>query len=228
MKRAIYTLSLLLAFSIPTAIAQEHPDPQNPENENLAVPANWEVRLDNPDEDVTIGADEEEADIFFVNMVPGWHITTGPAAIFWHPASTAEKAYRAESVIHLFDPQGRNEAFGIFFGGSELESGDQRYSYFLLRNSGEFLIKNRTGSETSVVKNWSPAPMMNTFTDSTESSVRNELSVEVKGTEATFFVNGEDVATVPTADLNIDGIAGLRINHRLNVHVEDFGVLSLN
>ncbi|MDZ7691791.1 MAG: hypothetical protein U5K69_11810 [Balneolaceae bacterium] len=224
MKRTIFTLSLLLAFSIYTAIAQEHPDPQNPENENLAVPANWKVRLDNPDEGAIIGADQDKADIFFVNMVPGWHITTGPAAIFWHPASTAEGSYRAETVIHLFDPQGRNEAFGLFFGGSNLEEDDQTYSYFLLRNSEEYLIKNRSGSETSIVKSWSHAMAMDQYDENSGSSVRNSLAVEVRDDKATFFVNGNEVTSVPASELNVNGIVGLRINHRLNVHVEDLVV----
>lgn len=218
------TVLTLLLLSVSVSFAQERPDPKNPENEDMEVPANWKVRLDHQDQDVSISSDEDNADIYFVNMVPGWHITTGPAAIFWHPASTAEEGYRAETVIHLFDPQGRNEAFGIFIGGENLEAENQSYSYFLLRNSGEYLIKNRSGSETSVVKNWSPAPSMNTYSEDTESSVRNQLAVEVDGDEVTFFVNDEEVATVPNSELNIDGIVGLRINHRLNVHVEDLSV----
>ena len=218
------TTTLITLLMVSMVSAQNRPDPGNPENANLEVPANWEVRLDDPDQDVNISSNEEQADIYFVNMVPGWHITTGPAAIFWHPASTAKGSYRAETVIHLFDPQGRNEAFGIFFGGKNLKAEDQSYSYFLLRNSGEYLIKNRSGSETSIVQNWSLAPSMNTYSDSTESSVRNQLAVEVTGDSATFFVNDEEVATIPTSQLNIDGIVGLRVNHRLNVHVEDLAV----
>lgn len=218
----LFLFTLFIRISIISA--QDRPDPKNPENENLAVPVNWNVRVDHADQDVNISADEEDADIYFVNMVPGWHITTGPAAIFWHPASTASGSYRAETVIHLFDPQGRNEAFGLFFGGNNLDGEDQSYSYFLLRNSGEFLIKNRSGSETSLVKNWSPAPMMNRYTESSESSVRNHLAVDVSGDQVTFFVNDKEVATVPATKLNIDGAVGLRINHRLNVHVEDLSV----
>lgn len=227
MQRAVTFSFLMLLILVSNALAQERPDPKNPENANLEVPANWEVRPDTPDPEVNISSNEEEADIFFVNMVPGWHITTGPAAIFWHPASTAEGAYRAETVIHLFDPEGRNEAFGLFFGGSKLNGEDQAYSYFLLRNSGEYLVKNRSGSETSVVQGWADASPMDEYDENSGTSVRNSLAVEVRGSKATFYVNGTEITTLPTSQLNTDGIVGLRINHRLNVHVEDLAVTTL-
>ena len=222
----LVSIQMLLTASLlaPAATAQNHPDPKNPENENLAVPADWNVRLDRPNDDVTIGADAEAADIYFVNMVPGWHITTGPAAIFWHPGSRAGGTYRAETVIHLFDPQGRNEAFGIFFGGTDLEGDGQAYSYFLLRNSGQYLVKNRDGAETSTVEGWTDTPAMNRYDNPEGSSVENRLAVEVGADEVAFFVNGTRVTTLPKSRLHTDGIVGLRINHRLNVHVEDLAV----
>lgn len=217
-------LACMLVLTVTLVRAQDRPDPNNPATENLEVPSDWEVRLDRSSDGVTIGADPDNADIYFVNMVPGWHITTGPAAIFWHPGSRAEGAYRAETVIHLFNPGGRNEAFGIFIGGADLDGEDQVYSYFLLRNSGEYLIKNREGDETEIVQNWSNAPSMVTYQDTAKSSVPNRLSVEVGESEVDFYVNAEKVATVPKERLYTEGIVGLRINHRLNVHVEDLAV----
>lgn len=210
-------LIMLMGF---TTVQAQQPDPKHPENENLAVPANWNVRLDQPDESVVIAANKDSADIYFVNMIPGWHITTGPAGIFYHPESTASGIYRASTKIHLFDPEGRNEAFGLFIGGQNLDQPDQSYTYFLLRNSGEFLIKNRTGAKTSVVQNWTAAPAMATFQDNTGSSVPNVLAIEVGENEVHFFVNNRQVATLPKIELQTEGIVGLRINHALNVHVE--------
>lgn len=225
--KAFLFLCCLLMACVCLVNAQDRPDPGDPDNENLEVPANWKVRLDHPGNEVTIGSNPDEADIYYVNMVPGWHITTGPAAIFWHPASTAEGTYRAETVIHLFNPEGRNEAFGIFLGGTNLEGDEQVYSYFLLRNSGEYLIKNREGDETGIIKNWSAAPSMKTYEDTSETSVKNKLGVEVGENEAVFFVNDQKVAAVSKNKLYTNGIVGLRINHRLNVHVGDLAVSDL-
>lgn len=215
---------LLLLLSTSWSFGQERPDPENPVGGNLEVPEYWNVRLDRPDDSAVIGSESENADIYFVNMVPGWHITTGPAAIFWSPASTATGSYRAEAVFDLFDPQGLNEAFGLFIGGQNLENEDQAYSYFLLRNSGQYLVKNRTGGSTGNVQNWTSAPSMNRFTGETESSVRNTLAVEVTPEEVTFWVNGDRVAAFPAGELYTEGVVGLRVNHRLNVHVSDLNV----
>ena len=219
-------LMLLLAGAVAAQEAVTPPDPRNPVGENLATPSDWRVRLDAPDPDVVVGDDQETADIWFVNMTPGWHVTTGPRAIFWHPGFAAAGAWRAEATIHLFDPGERDEAFGIFFGGRDLESDGIAYDYFVLRNSGELLIKRRRGSETEVIRDWTPHEAIATFGPESESSVENVLAVEVREESVTFSVNGAVVATLPRAELATDGHVGLRLNHHLNVHVSDLSVSS--
>ena len=81
------------------------------QEQELTPPPTWQLRLDNP-------ATASVEDIWYVDMPPGWHITTGPAAILWDPANTASGDFRIESESFLFDPEGRREGFGIFFGGT--------------------------------------------------------------------------------------------------------------
>ena len=208
-------------------LAFGQPDPQNPEGDNLTTPPTWNVRLDRPNPDATIGAEEGEVDIFFVNMTPGWHITTGPAAIFYHPESQAEGNYRIDATIHLFDPGERREAYGVFMGGQNLDGDNIEYDYFLLRNTGEFLIKRRTGAETSLIVNWTTSDAVVNFEPGTEGSVKNKLSVEVTKAEVAFYVNDMWVARVVRDEVRTSGIVGLRINHALNVHVSDLSVTSM-
>lgn len=217
----LLVLAIILAVPL-TAFAQ--PDPNAPEGENLTTPPTWEVRLDRPNPEATVGSEQGEVDIWFVNMTPGWHITTGPAAIFYHPESTASGNYRLEATIHLFDPGERLEAYGVFMGGTDLEGDEIAYDYFLLRNNGEFLIKRRTGAETSVIHEWTAAESVGVYGPETESSVANNLAVDVGETEVVFSVNGAEVATVPRDSVHTDGIAGLRINHALNVHVSTLSI----
>ncbi len=42
------------------------------------------------------------------------------------------------------------------------------------------------------------------------------------------MVNSTEVASVPRADLPADGIVGLRVNHALNLHIDDFSVEDLD
>lgn len=222
--KTLHRFLFVCACTLLPVMVMAQPDPENPENDNLAVPANWQIRTDDPDAGATIGANPDSADIYFVNMIPGWHLTTGPAAIFYHPESTAQDTYKASTKIHLFDPKGRNEAFGLFIGGQNLDQSDLSYTYFLIRNTGEYLIKKRMGDETEVITNWSEAPSMQQYNADTESSVPNTLSIVVGEKEVHFFINGEQVDSLPRAQLQTDGTVGLRINHALNVHVEDFVV----
>ncbi|HEY5609567.1 MAG TPA: hypothetical protein VIL97_00055, partial [Thermoanaerobaculia bacterium] len=162
----------LIAFP---SIADDRPDPKKPQGENLKLPVGWKVILDKPKEGVVIG-DAKESDIFFVNMTPGWHVTTGPAAIFYHPDCTASGEYRLESVIHLFDPsKGHNEAFGVLFGGKDLGSDARAYDYFVIRNSGEFLIKRREGAKTSAIQDWTAHAAIKRWAAG-ESSAKNRLA----------------------------------------------------
>ncbi|MDX1429253.1 MAG: hypothetical protein R3282_03150 [Rhodothermales bacterium] len=200
------------------------PDPQNPVGENLKVPPAWKVRLDKPDPDVVIGSEEEGSDIRFVSMTPGWHITTGPRAIYYHPASTAEGEFVARAGIYLFPPGDRNEAYGLFVGGKNLDGAEQRYLYFLVRRSGEFLIKERRGGETEVVHEWTASDAVNPYTEETSGTVKNVLSIDAGEEFVVFRVNDTEVARLPRTELDVDGIVGLRINHALNVHVDDFAV----
>lgn len=80
-----------------------------------AAPPGWQVRLDRTEQ----AAPDE---VSFVEMAPGWHVTTGPAAILYDGGTRAAGDYRIESEIFLFDPGERNEGFGVFFGGTDLDA----------------------------------------------------------------------------------------------------------
>jgi hypothetical protein len=202
--RVMLPAALALALGVWPVVAQE-------------IPAGWEVRPDRGDH-AQHGAAPEGLE--FVTMPPGWHITTGPAVILWEPGTTATGDYRVEADIHLFDPAGRREAFGVFIGGSDLHGEGQRYSYFLLRDGGQFLVKRRAGVETPTVVDWTAAPSMRTWaTRGDGGSVLNNITVEVRGDRVRMLVNGEEVSSVPRSQLDTEGIVGLRVNHSLNLHV---------
>lgn len=200
------------------------PDPNAPLGEENTVPPDWIVRFDQPSDDITIGADKEASDIFFVTMTPGWHITSGPAAIYYHPASTAEGTYAAKLGVHLFDPGERNEAFGFFIGGEQLDGADLAYDYFLIRNTGEYLIKRRRGDQTELIQDWTAHEAINRYMSDTESPVLNELAVNVNGESVGFMINGVEVTSVPVTDVKTDGVVGLRVNHALNLHISNLEV----
>lgn len=224
--KGLINLLVITVLSSGLLYAQGMTDPNKPQGENLEVPEGWNVRLDHADHEAVIGANPDSADIYFVNMTPGWHITTGPAGIFYHPSNKVTGNYTLHSTIHYFDPKGRNrEGYGVFMGGKALEGGDQTYIYFLLRNTGEYLIKERIGEETGVIKTWTASDAINVYEEGIEaSSVKNELKVQVSGDNLSFYINGAEVASMEKGSLDTDGTFGMRLNHSVNLHVSDLGV----
>jgi len=177
------------------------------------IPAGWQVRLDR--------ANANAAEVKFWSMPPGWHATTGPAAILFDPSKTASGQFRIESESFLF-PGEHAEGFGILFGGSDLAGDNQAYTYFLIRKDGHYLIKLREGSQTRNVVPWTEHAAI--AKQEGDKNAKNVLAVEVGADDVGFFVNGQKVTSVPRAQLKTDGIVGLRINHRLNVHVTSLNV----
>lgn len=197
---------LLLAafvFAAPALNAQERP-------------ADWNVRLDN--------ANADPSAVEFVAMTPGWHVTTGPAGILYNPEHRAQAHYRLSSTVFLFDPGRRHrEAYGVLFGGRDLDGANQAYSYFLIRDTGEFLVKLRRGASTETVVPWTASDAIMKYPGAGEQA-KNVLAVECGAETVDFYVNGQKVTSVPRSGLMTDGIVGLRVNHSLNLHVSELRV----
>ena len=210
-------------------VSTPRPDASNPLPGNFTWPGDWQTRFDRPSEDYVVSGDTAVAnpDIYFTNMRPGWHLTSGPAGIYWHPLSTAEGDYAVAANFFQFDPGDRNEAYGLIFGGSDLAGPDQAYLYFLVRRSGEFLIKHRQGEETHNIVDWTANEAIASWPPANpeDGTVANELAVSVDGDHLSFLVNGALVHQMPKADWTTDGIVGFRVNHELNLHISSFDVL---
>ena len=212
--RAALTFTLALGLGAAPALAQDH---QHMEGHHAAadLPDGWMAHFDGGHG--AHGAD----DLNFSEMAPGWHITTGPSGIFYKHDFRAEGDFTVESEIHLFDPGERRESFGIFIGGSALHGDEQRYTYFLVRRTGEFMIRHRVGEELHDVMGWTAHEAVHGWDDRDEGavSVPNVLSVRVEGADVIFSVNGTEVHGAQRDALDVDGHFGLRINHGLDLHV---------
>ncbi len=176
-------------------------------------PNGWQVRFDDP------GASEDDLKTF-VSMPPGWHVTSGPAAIFWDPEMEASGEYRIEMEVFLFDPEGMREAFGMFAGGRGLDGDDIEYTYFLIRDGGEFIVKRREGAAAPTILPWTGHEAILGWADrGDEATAKNVLAVEAHEHEVRFFVNDAQVAALPRAEVAMDGIFGFRVNHMLDLHI---------
>lgn len=176
----------------------------------------WEVRLDR-------GSDAAGV-LNFMAMGTGVHANTGGAggAIFWQPSSMGKGTYSISASFTQAEPSNHPNAYGLFFGGSDLAGAGQQYSYFVIREGGQFLIRKRMGGETPDVVSWTGHDAINEL--DAQGRATNTLTVEVGSAQVRFLVNGTEVSTQPRSAVNTDGVTGLRVNHFLNVHMDNLNL----
>ena len=173
----------------------------------------WEHRLD-------FGGEVNDL-LSFDTMGSGVHVTTTGAgfAIFWQPDSMAKGDFTISASFTQMEPSGHPNAYGLFLGGSDLAGDGQQYTYFMLRQGGEFLVRKRAGEDLPILVEWTANDAINDLND--QGSSMNTLSVEAAGDTVRFLVNGTEVATQPRSEVDTDGITGLRVTHLLNMHIDD-------
>ena len=186
------------------------------------APKGWKVRADRS----TSATDPDAAGtIKFVTMAKGFHATNPQAAVYWNPTNTATGNYTVKGTFKLMKPSGHTNYYGLVFGGSDLEGPSQNYLYFLVAQDGTWLVKRRVGDAKTedVMAKTANAAVQKPGGDGTST---NTLEVRVGAKTVDFVVNGTTVHSMPkTGQLaKTDGIAGIRVNHQLEVHVDDFAV----
>ena len=184
-------------------------------------PAGWKMRVDRS----TSASDPDAAgNIKFVKEGAGFHCTNPQAADYWNLTGTATGAYTLKGTFTLMKPSGHTNYYGLVFGGSGLEGADQAYLYFEVAQDGTWLVKTRNGSATPTVGVKTSSDLVKK-PDETGKSI-NTLEVRVGADKVDFVVNGTVVHTEPKTGLlaKTDGIYGIRINHLLEVQVDNFGV----
>ena len=211
MKRVLAILALA-ALGATAAGAQQHD--MDKMQAGGSLPAGWAVRLDS-------GSTKPEG-VSVVPMGGGIHFKTGPAGIYYRAADSKTGAYEVRASFNQMEPSAHPEAYGLFIGGANLAAATQKYTYFLVRQDGTFMISRRDGAKVTPVVPWTD----NTAVKKTDASTKgvNVLSIVVAADKVRFLVNNTEVSSQPATGVDAAGIAGLRVNHNLNVHIDGFGV----
>ena len=185
------------------------------------APKGWKVRADRS----TSATDPDAAGtIKFVTMGSGFHATNPQAAVYWNPANTATGNYTLKGTFTLVKPSGHTNYYGLVFGGSDLDGPNQNYIYFLVAQDGTWLVKKREGDASTK----DVAKAANDVVKKPDASGKstNALEVRVSANKIDYVVNGTTVTSTPKTGLTAktDGLYGIRVNHLLEVHVDNFGV----
>jgi hypothetical protein len=185
------------------------------------VPAGWSVRVDRS----TSASDPDNTpNLKFATMGKGFHVTSGPAGVFWNPANTTTGDFTASATFILTKPSGHTNYYGLVIGGADLGAATQNYIYFLVGQDGAFMVKHRAGDQVHDVKAATPNDAVRK--PGADGRSTNALEVRVAGNTVSYVVNGTVVHTTPKTGMTAktDGIVGIRVNHQLDVHIDGFTV----
>jgi hypothetical protein len=150
-----------------------------------------------------------------------YHFTmAGPPSnngTFFNPAWTASGNHTFSATFTQNAKATHPTSYGLMFGGSNLGADNQMYSYFLVRQAGEFYIANRSGATVTAVVPWTANPAIKP--EGADGKQTNTLSVQVNGGNVIFSVNGAEVNRQMASALHVNGLYGFRVGHRLDVTV---------
>ena len=204
------------AVCAPAALAQA--DPDQAVAGGGALPPGWHARTER---------NAPLANVKFAAMGTGYHVTLGPATIFWRDADTISGNYHIVATFAQAKAPQHPEAYGLIMGGRNLADSTQSYTYFIIRtmpDRAEFSIRRRAGyaARPTAVVDWTANAAVKAA--DAEGKATNELSVAVAGGKVTFYVNGTEVHSANAADVDVNGIVAYRVNHNLDVHLGPLGI----
>jgi len=191
-------------------------DPDHPVEGGGKLPAGWSARTD---------GNAAMANVKVVPMGGGIHVTLGPAIILYRAQHVGKGPFHTLATFTQTKPTKHPEGYGLFYGGLNLDGAAQKYTYFLVRQDGTYLVKRREGEKTTeLTKGWVASAAVHK--PDANGSATNKLEIDNKSdpNKVVFLVNGEPVYTLDPKAAPTEGAVGLRVNHNLDVHIDGFDV----
>jgi hypothetical protein len=215
---AVAAAPLAAQTAAPTATpaaAVRQADPDKNAAGGVQVPG-WKARFDR--------AEAKPEQVSFTRMGKGYHVTAGPAAVYYDAKSTARGNYTVSGSFTQTKAPTHPEAYGLFAGGQNLTGAAPSYIYFVVRGDGKYLVKHRANAtEVHTLVDWTASPALKAA--GPDGKATNALQIRVAADSVRFVANGTPVAAVSRKEAGtMAGVAGVRVNHNLDVHVDGFAV----
>jgi hypothetical protein len=188
----------------------------------LKTPTDWKWRQDAP-APLAPGSKMEPGSWVFVQMPPGWHITTGPGVLLY-PTSNGDASgnFSIEAEIFLF-PESSADEYGVFLGGENIEgAATPAYVAFVLRADGHAAVLRRNDGRTTALAGWQKHEAI--LVKKEKETAKNVIRVDVDPVNITMTVNEAKVLTVPRASVETDGRIGFRVGKDVNLHVSTLNI----
>jgi opacity protein-like surface antigen len=218
--RLIYASAVAVALAVPPLVAQDAD--RKVAGGGITV-AGWQGKID-------AGAAKKGMtinDSKFAGEGGALHLTIGPAASYWNPANAGKGDYSVKASFREAKPDtGHPHPYGIFIGGTNLETETPTMLYCVAYSNGTYLVRGFSGGK---VFNVGRGPHAAVNKPGADGSVTQEIGWNVKGDRAECVVNGQVVAGLNKSEIvgagkldSTDGVYGLRVSHNVDVTVTGF------
>jgi len=161
----------------------------------------------------------------------GFHIITGPPALYWNPANAAKGDY---TVTATFDEAKQTinhpHPYGVFIGGSDLESSAPNALYCAAYRNGTYIIRMFAGGKRVDIVG-KPTPHDAVKKAAPDAPVEQQVGWTVRGDSVQCLINGTAVWSGRKADVagsgklpSTDGIVGVRVSHNADAVMTGFAL----
>ena len=213
-------LVMIMALSIPaTALAQ---DADRTVKDGGIKAAGWTGRVDRR----PLAAGKTIGDSKVVLEGSALRLSVGPAASYWNPANTASGDYQVKASFKEHKMAASHpHSYGVFIGGSGLDSDTERLMYCIVYGNGTYSVKTFNGAKPVATLVDRAAHDALKKADANGEST-NEVGWKVQGNKVSCVVNGTEVKSFDKAEVvgadklaSTDGIYGIRVSHNLELTV---------
>ena len=161
-------------------------------------------------------------------------IHTGPAMLYWNPANKATGDFTVSATFTEPKYMSSNDhphPYGVFIAGNDLDGPNATALYCAVYGNGNVIVR---AFPTSFAPLGNRRPAANEAAHKAAGkgeAVTQTVAMSVKGDKVDCSVNGTSVASMNKADLvgegklkSLDGFAGIRVAHNLDVNVKEFKI----
>ena len=161
-------------------------------------------------------------------------IATGPAAVYWSPANNiATGDYTVSATFSepaYMSANSHGHPYGVFIAGNKLDTATPSLLYCATYGDGRYILR-------AFPESFAPGGSRRAATSEAVKKVEKgqpvtqEISMSLKGSRVSCTINGTEVGSWSKDDLvgegkleSIQGIAGIRVAHNVDVNVSNFKV----
>lgn len=219
--RAIWS-AVLFAVLLPGAAAAQDPDADRKVAGGGVLVEGWQGKADPANKQGLTVKDSR-----FAAEGNGFRITTGPAGIYWNPSHAASGDFTVRATFR--EPKqtyNHPHPFGVFIGGSGLETDTPTMLYCVAYRDGTFLVRQFAEGKVNTLAKKAPHDRV-MKASGPEAEVVQEVGWNVKGPRVECVINGAVVWSADKSEapaLTTNGQTGIRVSHNSDAIVTGFAV----